>query len=198
MTYLVGLSGGIGSGKSTVAGLFAERGIEVIDTDHIAREVVAPNSPALKKITDYFGPEIIQPNQHLNRSKLRDIIFNDDEKRVWLENLLHPLIGETTLLKTTSVKSPYCLILIPLLTNSPLRRALNYLITVESDETLQIKRASLRDQCTPEHIQKIIQSQPAKIYRLQEADSIIDNNQDIHHLIQQVEKLHQQLLILSR
>ncbi len=192
--YLVGLNGGIGSGKSTVAELFAKQGIHIIDSDTIAREVVASGSPALKEIINYFGHEIISTDGQLDRAKLRQIVFNNTKKRVWLENLLHPLICDACLEQAAQAQSPYCLILLPLLVDSPLRRALDFLIVIDVAKEHQIKRASHRDNCETALIKKIIDAQQSHEYRLSQADALIDNNGDLAHLNEQVIKLHQQIL----
>ncbi|MFH1333732.1 MAG: dephospho-CoA kinase [Pseudomonadota bacterium] len=189
--FLVGLTGGIGCGKTTVAKLFREHDITIIDADQIAREVVAAGSPALKKIEEKFGPEILQKDGSLDRQKLRDIIFNDDRAKKWLESLLHPLIRKQMLQRGKAAKSPYVIFMIPLLIESlEAYSFLDRILVIDAPLELQIQRVKERDQTPRETIQKIIRTQVSRAERLKRADDVIDNSKDLKHLKHQVDQLH--------
>ncbi|MBU0455376.1 MAG: dephospho-CoA kinase [Gammaproteobacteria bacterium] len=189
--FLVGLTGGIGCGKTTVAKLFREHDITIIDADQIAREVVAAGSPALKKIEEKFGPEILQKDGSLDRQKLRDIIFNDDRAKKWLESLLHPLIRKQMLQRGKAAKSPYVIFMIPLLIESlEAYSFLDRILVIDAPLELQIQRVKERDQTSRETIQKIIRTQVSRAERLKRADDVIDNSKDLKHLKHQVDQLH--------
>src|SRR6185437_11255956 len=157
--YIIGLTGGIGSGKSTVAALFKEYGIELIDADLIAREAVSPQSPALKKIAKRFGERLIDADGSLNRRALREIIFQDQPSRIWLEALLHPLIRDEIIKRSKAAKSPYCITVIPLLKLREDYPILNRILVVDAPESLQISRIQKRDQVEEAQAKAIVDSQ---------------------------------------
>ena len=194
----IGLTGGIGSGKSTVAQLFAEQGIAIIDADQIAREVTAPQTKAYQAIVKHFGSAIIDENGQLQRRKLRDIIFKDNNERLWLEKLLHPLIRAAMQEKIKQVQSSYCILVIPLLIETLPNPLVKRILVVDTPEELQIKRTQQRDQLNSEQIKSIMQSQASRQARLQVADDIIKNDQDVAHLMKQVLQLHRQYLQLAK
>ncbi len=187
---IVGLTGGIGSGKSTVAKLFAEKGITVIDTDQLARDLTLPGQTALNKIIAEFGKNILLPDQTLNRAQLRQQIFTDPSKRRWLEDLLHPLIRAETKRLIESAKSPYCIVVIPLLFETQANPLINRTLVVDATEEQQIKRAKTRDHLSEKEIQAVINTQVTRQHRLNNTDDIISNNGELKDLIDQVEKLH--------
>ena len=193
---IIGLTGGIGSGKSTVATLFEQLGIDVIDTDIIARTLVEHDMPAYQAIVDRHGQDITDNNYNINREKLRTIIFNNTEEKQWLENLLHPLIRETIANQIKNVKSSYCIIVIPLLVESKPNPLINRVLVVDCAETLQRERALKRDKLTENELNAIIQSQSSRQNRLKFADDIIENNDDINSLKQSVKQLHEKHLRL--
>lgn len=195
---VIGLTGGIGSGKSTAAKLFAARGIAIVDTDHIAREVTAPGQPALDQIVKKFGEDILLPDHKLDRAKLRKIIFEDEEKRQWLEQLLHPLIRIKMYDQIQSSTSPYCITVIPLLLETKPDPIINRILVVDSKEEEQIERAQARDKLSRDEILAIIKTQVSRDKRLNAADDIIFNNAGLVELNEQVEKLHQFYLSLGR
>jgi dephospho-CoA kinase len=197
MTYVIGLTGGIGSGKTTVANLFAEKGITVIDTDQLARDVILPGQAALKNIHEKFGSEVISPDGTLNRAALRKIIFQDSAKRVWLEQLLHPLIRAEMQRQIETSTSPYCIVVIPLLFETEPNPLINRILTVDIPEEEQIKRAQLRDQLPAEEIATILKTQASRELRLQKSHDVIHNHGTIKDLQSQVEKLHQHYLTLK-
>ncbi len=194
---VVGLTGGIGSGKSTVADLFADRGVNIIDTDAIARELTEPGTEAYQAILGKFGAHLAMGNKHLNRKMLRKIIFNDSEARNWLEKLLHPMIRHEMNRLVNEAKSPYCIVAIPLLFETEPNPLINRTLVVDTEESNQISRTQARDMHTPVEIEKIMKSQISRAERLAKADDIINNDGSREDLIPQVEKLHQWYLSLT-
>lgn len=194
---VIGLTGGIGSGKSTVADLFAARGITVIDTDQLARDVTAKDQPALTAIKAYFGNEIILPDQQLNRALLREVIFKDHEKRIWLEKLLHPLIRTAMKQHIAKATSPYCIVVIPLLFESLPNPLIERILVVDTLESEQLKRAQARDNSRLETLEAIIKTQISRAERLLGADDVIENTGSFEDLAIQVDKLHEQYLTLA-
>jgi len=197
MSLIIGLTGGIGSGKSTVAKEFIELGIEVVDADLVAREVVAPGKPALAKIESYFGKTVITANGALNRAALRDIIFQSETKKQWLNELLHPLIRESILSQLASANSAYVILEAPLLIENKLTQYVDYTVVVDVLEEIQVKRAMQRDTNTREQIEAIMKAQINRENRLQHADFVIDNNNnDLVTLKLTINKLHLHFLSL--
>lgn len=195
-SLLIGLTGGIGSGKTTVANLFAERGIELIDADIIARDVVAPNTPALNAITARFGDEILD-NGQLNRAALRQKVFENSEDLKWLNELIHPLVRQTMVAQGQKAKSPYALLVIPLLVENQLQSLVERVLVVDIDESQQVKRTASRDNNDETLVKKIMANQASRQQRLDAADDIIDNSANLNQLNQQVERLHQHYLTLA-
>jgi dephospho-CoA kinase len=187
---VIGLTGGIGSGKTTVAKLFAERGITVIDTDQLARDVTKIGQPALKEIAEQFGTNILQSDGGLNRTALRRIIFTDDAKRIWLEKLLHPLIRAEMKRQAEAATSPYVIAVIPLLLETEPNPLINRILIIDAPEAEQIKRTCFRDNTTTEEVTKILQSQVSRKERLARADDIITNDGVVNDLKSQVDRLH--------
>jgi dephospho-CoA kinase len=175
MSLIIGLTGGIGCGKSTVSTFFKALGIEVVDADIIARSVVKDGQPALAEIKDYFGVDIIK-NGKLNRARLRQIIFNDHSKKAWLNGLLHPIIRKQMLAQLKEAKGEYVLLEAPLLFENKLECYCDYVIVVDISESLQIKRATARDNSNCETIKAIIASQIDRLQRLEKADFVINND----------------------
>ena len=151
MGYTVALTGGIGSGKSTVADAFAQLGIKVIDADVIARQVVEPGTPALQAIADHFGPQMIAPDGTLNRRLLREKIFAQVEEKAWLNALLHPLIQQETRRQMQAATSPYLLWVVPLLVENRLSSQADRVLVVDVPKETQIERTMLRDKVSREH-----------------------------------------------
>ena len=175
MALIIGLTGGIGCGKSTVSSFFSELNVTTVDADLIARQVVTKGQPALKKIEEHFGKEILIDDV-LNRSLLREIIFQDNGQKQWLNNLLHPLIRTEIIRLLAEADGPYVLLEAPLLFENKLDILTDYDLVVDLDPELQIKRASARDGVSVENIKAIINSQIDRKQRLQKADFVIDNN----------------------
>ncbi|WP_318523054.1 dephospho-CoA kinase [Photobacterium leiognathi] len=199
MSLVIGLTGGIGSGKTTVANLFADTyGIDIIDADIVAREVVEPNTFGLNAIVDKCGKEILFEDGTLNRAKLRDAIFSQPELKTWLNNLLHPLIREKMQQDINQSQSPYCLLVVPLMVENNLQTMTHRLLVVDVDEQVQIQRTQQRDNVSIEQIKNILASQASREQRLDAADDVITNNGDNKALISQVEQLHLQYLKMSQ
>lgn len=201
MALRIGLTGGIASGKSTVADLFAEQGVVIIDTDVIAREVVAPGQPALDEIAAEFGASLIDADGTLDRAALRNIIFDDDGARRRLEAILHPRIGEETRRQAHAAETserlsngPICgyqVIVIPLLVNSALREFVDRVLVVDCDEQAQIRRLTARDGESEQRARQILAAQASREERLAIADDVISNDGTVADLRQQVAALHE-------
>lgn len=194
---VIGLTGGIGSGKTTVAKLFEEKNITVIDTDQLSRELTRPDQPALKLIIEKFGESILLADKTLDRAQLRQKIFLDPSSRVWLEELLHPLIRAETKRLLQLSRSPYAIVVIPLLMETKPNPLINRVLVVDSPEELQISRAKIRDRLLEKNIRDIMDTQVSRKHRLENADDIIVNDGDLGHLIPQVERLHLQYLQMA-
>lgn len=195
MGLIVGLTGGIGSGKSTVANLFIELGIEVVDADQVAREVVSPGESALAEIIKHFGEEVIDEGGYLKRSLLRDIIFNSEAEKLWLNNLLHPIIRQRMLDKLAACNSQYAILEAPLLFENELNKYTNYNLVVDLPEAMQMQRAMLRDANSQEQIEAIMDAQLPRQERVKRGDFIIDNSAtNMALLAEQVQSLHNKLL----
>ena len=185
----IGLTGGIASGKSTVAKMFAELGVPVIDTDVIAREVVAPGEPALDEIAERFGERMIDATGRLDRGAMRKLVFTDNSAREDLEAILHPRIGAETRRQADSAGGEYQLIVVPLLTGSPLREFVDRVLVVDCNEETQMRRLLKRDTETMEQAQRIIAAQASRAERLSIADDVIRNDGTLDDLRAEVSRL---------
>ncbi len=195
--FVIGLTGGIGSGKSTVAELFAERGIEIVDADLIAREVVLPGTAALGQIASHFGSSILAASGELDRAALRKRVFADNSARLWLEGLLHPLIHDRIVQRIDACQSPYCILASPLLLETSQHQLVNRVLVVDVDETSQLQRTLQRDGSDEATIRGIIAAQMARQDRLRQADDVLDNSGDRSKLDTSVDKLHTRYLELA-
>lgn len=194
---VIGLTGGIGSGKTTVCRHFAALGVPVIDTDLIAREVVAPGQPGLTKVTDTFGLEILAPDGTLDRARLRERIFADTEARHTLESILHPLIRTRMEEQLAALQAPYAIVAIPLLVETGRREHLDRILVVDSPEELQIARVCQRDEVKREQAEAILKAQCSRASRLAVADDVIYNTDDLAALEAQVSQMHRRYLQLA-
>lgn len=194
---IIGVTGGIASGKTTVTDIFAEKGITVIDADVISREVVMHGEPALDKIVEKFGTAVLLSNGNLNREKLREIVFSTPSAKDWLNALLHPIIRERMLNQCEQAQSSYCILSIPLLFENGLDAIVDRVLVVDTSEQMQLKRALSRDGSSKQIIEQIMRSQVSRQARLEGADEVIDNSGDLAFLYSQVEELHQKYLALS-
>jgi len=197
---IVGCTGGIGSGKSTVTRLFAALEVPVIDADLVARQVVEPGQPALQEIAEQFGPGVIDAQGELKRAKLREIIFQHPEQRRKLEAILHPRIRHTMAQQARQLppNTPYCIFSIPLLLESGQQQDVDRILVVDAPPQLQLERTCQRDDISPAQAQAIIDSQVSRQQRLAEADDVIGNQGDLASLQAQVAALHQKYLQLAK
>ena len=193
---IIGLTGGIGSGKSAAGIEFEKLGITVIDADEIAQKASLKNSKAYKEIVEYFGASILDNSQNIDRRKLRNIVFNDDEQKKKLEQILHPAIREDISFAISNSKSPYTIIMVPLIYETNSKDNYNRILVIDCDEDIQISRAVTRDGASEEDIKKIINSQATKKERLSIADDVINNNSSIEKLSDKVLHLHKNYLEL--
>ena len=199
----VGLTGGIGSGKTSVSNLFEKLGTPVIDTDVIAHELVNNNEDVLQQIADTFGADVLKLNGELNRKKLAQLVFNKKENKQSLEKILHPKIESEVLHQIKNLSSSnnppaYVIIVVPLLIEANYRDLIDRILTVIADEEIRITRVQQRDKRSLSEIRAIISNQVDESTRLKEADDIIENNSDINMIEKQVENLHEKYLHLSR
>ena len=197
MVYTVALTGGIGSGKSTVAERFSHLGICVVDADVIARQVVEPGEPALKEISEHFGPEILLPEGTLNRRVLREKIFASPTEKQWLNNLLHPLIHQRTQAALHQTLSPYVLWVVPLLVENQLHKKADRALVVAVSPEIQIARTISRDNVSRQHAQQILAAQATRDERLAVADDVINNDGSPERVAADVDRLHRQYLELA-
>lgn len=193
--FVVGLTGGIGSGKTTVSNLFTNLyGITVVDADVIARDVVAPDTQALLRIKEYFGKNVIDEGGFLDRAKLRTLVFESENKKNWLNNLLHPIIRTTMQSKCEQATSEYVILSIPLLTENKLQTMANRVLVVDCSEVTQIKRATSRDGVGEQQIKSIMHFQASRSERLAIADDVIVNEDSEESLSVQIGELHKKYL----
>jgi len=195
---VIGLTGGIGSGKSTVTELFANLAVPVIDTDIVARDVVLPGSPAMKEIGLTFGEQYIQADGRLNRDAMRQLVFSDTEAREKLESILHPRIRKLVWIWVEQQTSPYCIVVVPLLFEKGWSDYFDRILVVDAEEEIQIERTMHRDHLGREEVEAIMHSQIPRQQRLESADDIIENHLNESELQQQVERLHQNYLKLAK
>lgn len=185
--YIVGLTGGIGSGKTTVSDMFAQLGVEIIDADVVARQVVTPNSEALTKIVEHFGDNILTEKGELNRSALRSKIFSNDDEKQWLNALLHPLIRQSILEQLTLASGDYCILSAPLLLENNLQVLVNKVLVVDVSIATQLARTCQRDSSNQDEVNAIINSQISREKRLTFADDVINNEvSDLKQVLAQV------------
>ncbi|MEI2266319.1 dephospho-CoA kinase [Erwinia sp. CGal63] len=176
MSYTVALTGGIGSGKTTIANAFAARGVDIVDADVIARQVVEPGQPALEAIRERFGAAVIRPDGTLDRAALRQRIFSSAPEKAWLNALLHPLIHRETRRQLALTRSPWCLWVVPLLVENNLQHLADRVLVVDVDRETQLVRTMARDNISREQAEHILAAQASREARLAAADDIIDND----------------------
>lgn len=201
MGYVVGLTGGIGSGKSTIADYFAELGVPIIDADIVARQVVEKGSPLLNEIIQHFGENFLTEQGELDRVKLREKVFTSPTEKTWLNNLLHPAIRSEMLRQLATADYPYALWVVPLLIENRLNTYCDRILVIDVAETIQLERASRRDKSREETIKQIMAAQVSRDVRLSYADEVIENNlplsENAQHLKAQVQTLHHTYLTLA-
>ncbi|MFT5881236.1 MAG: dephospho-CoA kinase [Moritella sp.] len=194
--YVVGLTGGIASGKTTVADLIAAKGIHLVDADVVARGVVALGSRGLQQITAHFGSAILHDDGTLDRAQLRTRIFADKNEKNWLNNLLHPLIRKEMLEQLKSGHSTYTLLVVPLLVENKLTSLCDHILVVDVPEQVQIDRTMARDMVSEQQAKAILSAQASRQQRLAVADSVLVNN-NLTELDAEVERLHKKFLELA-
>lgn len=194
----IGLTGGIGCGKTTVANLFAGYGVPIIDADAIARYLVEPGLPAFQQLRQCFGSSIIDSHGRLNRAGLRELVFSDDQKRRQLESIMHPLIYQEMQTLVAALHDTYVILIIPLLLETGRHNLVDRIAVVDCPENMQIERVKNRDGLAESTVFAILQTQVSRHQRLSSADDIIDNSGDAAALARQVETLHNLYLSLSK
>lgn len=194
MGYIVALTGGIGSGKSTVADAFSRLGIAIIDADIIARQVVEPHTPGLHAIATHFGQSVINADGTLNRRLLRECIFSQPAEKAWLNALLHPMIHQETQRQIAGSMSPYVLWVVPLLVENQLQHKADRILVIDVSPETQLQRTMLRDNVSREHAEQILAAQATREARLAVADDVIDNDGAPDRIASDVARLHAQYL----
>ncbi len=194
---VIGLTGGIGSGKTTVSDRFAALGVPVIDADLVAREVVEPGQPGLARVIAHFGHDLLTGDGRLDRDRLRQRVFSDPQARKALEAMLHPLIRARMQERLKALHTPYAILSIPLLSETGQRELVDRILVVDVPEQQQIERVQRRNGMDPEEICAILKAQSSRSARLAIADDIIDNSGDLSALIAQVDRLHGEYLRLA-
>lgn len=195
--YIVGLTGGIGSGKTAVTDRFAALGVTIVDADLAARVVVEPGTPALAAIAQHFGDHLILDNGQLDRAALRKLVFADQAERHWLERLTHPLIGEEIARQLHASQSAYTIFVSPLLIETTQRDLAQRILVIDVPVEVQIERTMARDNNSEQQVRAIIASQASREQRLAKADDVILNDQGLDHLDKEVQRLHTMYLQLA-
>ena len=195
---VIGLTGGIGSGKSTAAFIFENNGIEIIDADAISREVVEPESKALIEIAKHFGDELINEQGMLERNKLRKVIFQNPDEKDWLEKLLHPLITQSINARINSSTTEYCMLVSPLLLETDQHKLVDRILVIDVSVETQLQRTLSRDNSEESIIKSIIASQISRKERLKRADDVLKNELNIGTLEREAQSLHLQYLAAAR
>ena len=193
----IGLTGGIGCGKTTVSRLFEKRNIPVIDADIISHAIVQPGQPTLLLLKETFGEQVLQPNGELNRQYLRELIFNDSNKKETLEAIMHPIIFGIMHDKLTTLNTPYGILSIPLLIETNQQAQVDRVLVIDCPETDQVRRVKARDQLTDTMINSIMRSQCSRSLRLEHADDILINDGSVASIDAKVQKLHDFYLKMS-
>ena len=179
---IIGLTGGIGSGKSAAANFFQNEGISVIDTDQLARKVIEKDSDGYSKVLENFGTDILDNNKSIDRAKLREEVFHNNDKRKILESITHPLVRDLIVQKISSSTSPYSIIMVPLIFETNSAKNYDRVLVIDCDVEIQLARAMARDENSADLIQKIIDSQCSRSERLSIANDVIPNNHSIEDL----------------
>ena len=189
-SVIIGLTGGIGSGKSAAAERFLHHGIEIVDADIASRAVVEPGTPALAEIAQHFGADILQSDGHLDRTALRHVVFADPDQRVWLQQLLHPHINRYLTEGLAAATSTYAILAHPLLFETKRHLDCTKSLLIDVPEEVQVARTMARDNNTREQVENIMQAQSSRTYRLERADDVIVNDGTLEDLYREVDDLH--------
>lgn len=194
MTFIIGITGGIGSGKSAVTERFEQHAVTVVDADLAARVIVEPGKPALASIAEHFGADIIGSDGNLDRAALRQKVFSDEKDRLWLEQLTHPLIGQEILDQITESRSAYTILSSPLLLETSQKALVNTVLVVDVPEDIQLQRSMARDGNDEAQIKRIMAAQMPRQERLALADIVVDNSGPLEALDGRVQELHGRFL----
>jgi dephospho-CoA kinase len=195
MPLIVGITGGIGSGKSAVTQRFEQHDITVVDADLAARVIVEPGRPALAAIAEHYGADILQPDGLLDRAALRARVFSDAGERAWLEQLTHPLIGQEIVDQVEASRSPYTILSSPLLLETSQKDLVNCVVVVDVPEEMQLQRTMQRDNNDEAQVKRIMAAQISRADRLAQADIVIDNSHSLSELDSLIEELHKEFLL---
>ena len=198
MAFKVGLTGGIGSGKSTISDLFSTLGADIIDTDEIARALTGSGQPAVQKIKEQFGSEVVQGDGALDRERMRALAFSDPSARETLQNILHPLIREEVQSRLSRTKAPYAIVVVPLLVESRGYKFADRILVVDCSEEQQVERVMHRSGLAEKQVKAIMATQASRSDRLAAANDVISNDSGIAELRAKVGQLHQKYLTLAR
>jgi dephospho-CoA kinase len=196
--FVVGLTGGIGSGKTAVSDRFAAQGIDVVDADVVSRQVVEPGTQALQQIQRHFGDDILQADGQLDRARLRQLVFSNNAEKIWLEKLLHPLMGVEIFRQLETAASPYVLFVSPLLVETGQIALCDRVIVVDAPESAQLDRTTQRDNNTAEQVKNIMTAQLSRQQRLKSATDVVDNSGSLEQLDISIAELHQNFLHLAQ
>ncbi|WP_417437337.1 dephospho-CoA kinase [Idiomarina abyssalis] len=194
MTYVVGVTGGIGSGKSAATAEFEKLGITVVDADVVARQVVMPGTPCLQAIAEHFGNQLLTEGGELNRKALRQRVFSNPREKEWLNKLLHPAIRQELISQLEQADSPYVILSAPLLLENGLEKYCQRVLVVDAPEPLQISRTIQRDDSPKKEVEAIMKAQLSRSERLKKANDVLNNDGSLEQLEQQVLQLHQRYL----
>lgn len=195
--FIVGITGGIGSGKSAATEKLAQFGVTIVDADIVAREVVEPGQPALEAIEQHFGNEVIASGGALDRAYLRKLVFSNQSEREWLEKLLHPIIRDSILDQLNNSDGDYAVLASPLLLETDQSQLVDHIVVIDVPEATQLQRTIARDENSEEQVKAIMNAQMPRHKRLEKADTIICNDSDLIHLEREMDKLHHQLILLA-
>jgi len=194
----IGLTGGIGSGKSSAAAMFARRGVPVIDADEIAKQLVAPGQPAYERIIQRFGKEFVDANGFIDRGRLRRHVFGDPASRRELEAILHPRVRQQIQRQLRALRAPYCVIVIPLIFEANQQDLVDRILVIDAAEDTQVQRVAARSSLTEDEIRKIIAAQIGRNVRLRQAHDVITNEGELEQLEERVDAFHTRYLDLAR
>ncbi|MDH3355148.1 MAG: dephospho-CoA kinase [Chromatiales bacterium] len=194
---IIGLTGGIGCGKSTICKAFSQLAIPIIDTDQIARDVVAPGQPALETLVQHFSSTILNKDNSLNRAHLKTLLFNDPQNKKFIETVLHPLILAQLNQQLTAITAPYVVVEIPLLIEANWQSVVDQILVIDIPETLQLERLMQREDATQSEVQAMIDNQISRTERNRYATQLVDNSATPSALSRQVSELHQHYLKLA-
>ncbi|MCF6435320.1 dephospho-CoA kinase [Pseudoalteromonas sp. MMG022] len=195
--WVLGLTGGIGVGKTAVSNALADKGIVIVDADVIAKDVVAKGSPGLNAIANQFGADMLLPDGSLNRAKLRELIFADERAKTWLEQLLHPMIRSEILAQLNQAKGPYVVLSAPLLFENNLDALCDHTLLVDVPEHIQIARTAARDHVPTEQVEKIITAQMSRSEKQKRANTILNNDKSLTDMYNELELLHQNFVSIA-